>query len=1145
MVLGAFGRISYFSMGNSMLSIMARTSEAQEHYFKELEEEFHRCRELASRARSLGYDPQLDVEVPAANDLAERVEVLMGVRGLAPHIRKCELKMSREEASLQVAADIAEGLVGNFDSKVDAIQCAIRTAAAIITEGVVAAPLEGISQVSLAKNDDGTEYIKIYFAGPIRSAGGTAEALSVLAADYVRRKVGLAPYKPRADVVERYVEEIALYKSVQHLQYTPTDDEIRLIVRNLPVCVDGEPTEDEEVQGYRDVPGVDTNRVRGGIALVIAEGLILKAPKVKKHVDKLKFDGWEFLDKIIAGSKPADESHDEKIKPKEKFLVDLIAGRPVFGHPSRAGGFRLRYGRGRNTGFAAAGTHPASMTIMDDFIATGTQLKVERPGKAAAMVPVDSVDGPTVRLFNGDVLYISTVEEARSVRKDVAEILDNGEILVNYGDFLENNHILMPSPYVLEWWEQDLALKTGEDIAVNSAGDALAVSDRHGVPLHPAYTLMWRDISPDDLAYLRGYVSSGRVDGGLKMPVEPRSKRILEILLLPHRVRDNTIVVDADRAALLLRCLGLNADLTLKGVDIAGLDPLEAVSRMSGIMIMDRALSRIGARMGRPEKSKMREMKPPVHVLFPIGEAGGNRRSMQDAAAFMKNMNDKAGLIEVEMGRRKCPDCGTVTFKNKCECGGHTTPYYGCPDCKISGITGNCPKCGKPTTTDAPMRIELKAIYGAALTSLGERDNFEILKGVQGLISSEKTPEPLEKGVLRARHDVYVFKDGTIRYDLSDVPLTHFKPREIGLSLEKLGRLGYEKDIHGRPPESPDQVFELKVQDIVLSHDCSIYLIRIAGFIDDLLEKFYGLPRYYNVGTEEELIGHLVIGLAPHTSAGVLGRIIGFTGASAGYAHPFFHAAKRRNCDGDEDCVMLLMDGLINFSRSYLPDRRGGKMDAPLVLSMRIDPKEVDKESHNIDVMARYPREFYLASLEYKSPKDVDKLIDLVSKRLGTPAQYEGFMFTHDTGDIAAGPTNSAYKTLGSMEDKLKAQLELGRRLRAVDEKDVAERVINSHFLPDLIGNLRAFSTQQMRCVKCGARYRRPPLRGTCPKCGGRVILTVHEGAVTKYMEVSIAIAREYGVSSYTLQRLELLALSIKSLFENDRSKQVILSDFM
>jgi len=31
------------------------------------------------------------------------------------------------------------------------------------------------------------------------------------------------------------------------------------------------------------------------MALVIAEGIALKAPKVKKHVDKLKLEGWTGL----------------------------------------------------------------------------------------------------------------------------------------------------------------------------------------------------------------------------------------------------------------------------------------------------------------------------------------------------------------------------------------------------------------------------------------------------------------------------------------------------------------------------------------------------------------------------------------------------------------------------------------------------------------------------------------------------------------------------------------------------------------------------------------------------------------------------------------------------------------------------------
>ena len=44
-----------------------------------------------------------------------------------------------------------------------------------------------------------------------------------------------------------------------------------------------------------------------------------------------------------------------------------------------------------------------------------------------------------------------------------------------------------------------------------------------------------------------------------------------------------------------------------------------------------KAGTRIGGRMGRPGKSKPREMKPPPHALFPVGEAGGSRRSLQEA----------------------------------------------------------------------------------------------------------------------------------------------------------------------------------------------------------------------------------------------------------------------------------------------------------------------------------------------------------------------------------------------------------------------------------------------------------------------------------------------------------------------------------
>ena len=55
--------------------------------------------------------------------------------------------------------------------------------------------------------------------------------------------------------------------------------------------------------------------------------------------------------------------------------------------------------------------------------------------------------------------------------------------------------------------------------------------------------------------------------------------------------------------------------------------------------------------------------------------------------------------------------------------------------------------------------------------------------------------------MLRAKHDIYVVKDGTTRHDSVDAPLTHFKPSEVGISIEKLRELGYDRDINIKPLE--------------------------------------------------------------------------------------------------------------------------------------------------------------------------------------------------------------------------------------------------------------------------------------------------------------------------------------------------------
>ena len=320
-------------------------------------------------------------------------------------------------------------------------------------------------------------------------------------------------------------------------------------------------------------------------------------------------------------------------------------------------------------------------------------------------------------------------------------------------------------------------------------------------------------------------------------------------------------------------------------------------------------------------------------------------------------------------------------------------------------------------------------------------------------------------------------------------------------------------------------------QDFIPSSLASSHLLSICSFVDDLLVRFYGVESFYNAKSLQDIVGHIAIGLAPHTSGGVACRIIGWTDASAGYAHPLFHAAKRRNCDGDEDSIMMLMDGLLNFTQTILPANRGGRMDAPLVLTTRLNPSEIDKEALNVDCSWSYSREFYEATLGQPHSKDIRELVDIVEGRLGMIGEIRGYGWTHDSGLLDAGPMNSSYKTLVTMKDKLDSQLSLGRVLRPVAANKVAKQVIESHFLPDMRGNLMAYTRQKIRCVKCGESYRRMPLAGKCIQhrstpsgglggrsdsgCGGNVVLTVSEGAVRKYIQITEEVMEEYGVDDY------------------------------
>ncbi|MFC6725569.1 DNA polymerase II large subunit, partial [Halobium palmae] len=112
--------------------------------------------------------------------------------------------------------------------------------------------------------------------------------------------------------------------------------------------------------------------------------------------------------------------------------------------------------------------------------------------------------------------------EALEVRNGVDAILDLGEYLVNYGEFVENNHPLAPASYTVEWWAQDLehagadvqALRDSPRVDLDdpSAEEALEWATEYDAPLHPKYTYCWHDVPVERFEALAEAVAAGDVE---------------------------------------------------------------------------------------------------------------------------------------------------------------------------------------------------------------------------------------------------------------------------------------------------------------------------------------------------------------------------------------------------------------------------------------------------------------------------------------------------------------------------------------------------------------------------------------------------------------------------------------------------------
>lgn len=1124
-------------------------------YYGELSSRVSSEYSLASQVRARTAAPTSVVEVALVADMAERVEALVGPSGVAELIRELQGSHGSENLPFRLARELLPR-VGELSD--EALGQVLKTSLAVMTPPcITAAPSEGISGVRIKQNTDGSRYLAVYFAGPIRSAGGTEIAGAVVLADYIRRLAGLDRYKPGEGDVRRFIEELRLYRRrVARFQYRVPDDVIEYVLWRLPIEITGVATDMIPVPAYRDAWGAETPYIRGGALRVVNDGIAGRAKKVLRIVEMSGLDGWEWLREVPEMLKRGGGGAGSG------WLEEVVGGRPVLSMPGRMGGFRLRYGRAPTTGMAALGVHPYSMRLLGDFVVAGTQLRVDYPGKGGVAVPIDAVEPPVVLLGDGSVIRVDSEEKLAEAERAGVKILFNGDLLVSFGDCVENNVRLRPPGYCEEWWvaEAQLALARGGSIdrrdmeeverAARSPTQsappveaACRVSHRLRVPIHPRYMPFWDAAHGRDVEKLRRWVSSSlreapRQGGMILLDYDASVKAVLEGMLIEHRVVDHRIGLKAEALKSLIYLFR-----PFKQMDVSGMGIEEAVEALSGTPYRPRMGSIVAARVGRPEKAGQRRMRPPTHVLFPIGLAGGPKRNIAEAAA-------KAGVVVLDLVRRVCLECGEKTWESRCRVCGATTVIS--PQCVRCGaeyaevVAGRCPRCGGELSASRKQVVGIKELYESALR-LASEPPLALLKGVRGLSSRVRQPEELVKGVLRASLGLYVYKDGTVRFDATNAPLTHFKPAQIGVSVEALRLLGYTHDVYGQPLVSDDQVCELRIQDIVVPRRLAEHLFRVSRFIDRYL-RVLGMEEHYRLSGPDDVVGLLVAVLSPHTYGAVACRVIGFTDANVVYAHPVLHGAKRRDCDGDEDSVMLLLDVLINFSRQYLPDRIGGAMDSPLLLTVAVYPWEVDEQAHNVDAAWRYPLAFYQAASKREGAASVSGIVPLIKDHLGSSLCYHGLGYTVPASSLVGPSTDSTYKRLRTMLDKVEAQLRLAERLLAVDERVVAERVIDTHILPDIMGNMRTFFSQSFLCRRCGSKYRRPPLSGRCSLCGGEVSQSLYRGAIEKYIELAEDLLERYIDDPY-LREGGLAAIeNIHSVFGAPRrrdEKQTTLRRFM
>lgn len=968
-----------------------------------IEEHLTAIIDMAKRARLRGLDPETEPEVMIVHSRAELMQLLMPrLNGFGSRADELISTLGPDMAGFKIAEETMLGKFGYFSDE-EKILLAIRAGLITMNQGYDDSAVFSISGVRISPQPQ--KSLIINYNSLVFKVRSIDLARSVIIADYLRRNEHLGVYKFSNE------DFINLYNGTPKIQRIAHI--IKEVVNHLQV-------------GISSDDGVD-------VVVRVLLSIVKNKNKLLKLVKSLNLEGWSWLETL-------------SFTRSSSYIV-----LPLSQHGK--GGFKIRYGRAHNTGFGAIGVHPATMVLLNGLIRPGSRLKINIAPWRVIVVPVDTIDGPIVELKDGSIVEIKNLNDAFKVSEQIVRILHLGDILISYNDLVIFNAKLKRAGFCNEWWQLLLARRLQENNNIRNIirvlgfsdetldriiqGDmipnnvqAVELSRKLGLPLHPQYTFNWDALSVDEFLQLRRLLQSSKLtfqNDKLVLRSVPEIKRLFKKLLIPYSSSNGFLEVSNGIA--LLSCLNLDSDVDFEKIKWMNIN--DVIYSISGITIMPRFVNNVNLSL-IVKKQKMESLG---HTIIPF--------NVDD----LTTINDNN--INVELPIRICSICNKITYKYQCpKCGSRTIKGYHCLRCGSYTDSTICPQCGSKTESHDLFNISIEEYHKAIKNiGLGAPNVFKPVKDSKGY-------EVIEKGILRAFNEVLVSNDGVIKVRLINAPLTQFKPKDIGVDIKILKSLGYNYDVEGNPLKSDDQIVNLLPYDIILPKHVGEIFLRITKFVDAELQKLYNLPPFYYILSLHELIGHLIIGFAPNSRIGIVGRIIGFTNSDVLYANPSWHLAKGRKCNGHEDYIALALDLALNYSSSYL-----GLNNRPFIINTSI--KEVKIINEPITIYDSAWTEEHVSAIPQ-------------SKEL---TKYNKFMIH------SSFLNNPVYTSEDqNMLSIIEKYLNIIPKLEYINvEKNLL--MLSAQLLPILKKNLLLYLTSGFICVKCGLLYKRPPLSGVCDRC--------------------------------------------------------------